>query len=561
MRGRVRQSPAVRFAPTQEVDFAIVGSGAAGAVVARELARNGFTVVVLEQGPYLREQDFKHDELAVYEGHQLTNIPALQPQTFRADPKAKAKPRDFLGYGRVVGGGTVHFTGNYWRFHEIDFEERSRIGPISGTGFDDWPIRYSDLEPYYTKVDWEIGVSGDAAASPFEPPRSRPYPVPALPIKPSGVLAEVAARKLGWHAAPAPMAILSRPHRGRRACQHCGFCESFGCEWGAKSSTLVTMIPEAERTGRCEIRPNSYVRRVQTDARGRVTGVVYFDAAKREVMQRAKAVVLCANGAETPRLLLMSKSNLFPNGLANSSGLVGKYLTFNGGSFAGGLFAHEINGHKSVQVSRYIQDFYRLDRKHGLIGGGGIDTRFDFYPVSFAMFGLPIEGPQWGLEYKRMLREYFTRSMYVLSHTTQLPMESNSVSLDPDVNDAWGLPAIRTTFAEHPNDMKLYRFFQDRGLELLQAAGAKKTWEFPLDAPYAVHLLGTCRMGNDPKRSVVDRFHRAHDVPNLFMVDGSSFVTSGTGQPTMTIQALAFRAADEITRLARRGEIDRRSSR
>lgn len=188
-----------------------------------------------------------------------------------------------------------------------------------------------------------------------------------------------------------------------------------------------------------------------------------------------------------------------------------------------------------------------------------MDTRFDFYPVSFAMYGLPIEGPQWGLEYKRMLREYFTRSMYVLSHTTQLPLESNSVSLDPDVKDAWGLPAIRTTFAEHPNDMKLYRFFQDRGLELLQAAGAKKTWEFPLDAPYAVHLLGTCRMGNDPKRSVVDRFHRAHDVPNLFMVDGSSFVTSGTGQPTMTIQALAFRAADEITRIARRGDIQRRT--
>jgi choline dehydrogenase-like flavoprotein len=559
MSRHVRQAPGIRYAPSQEVDFAIVGSGAAGAVMARELSRNGFSVVVLEQGPYLREQDFKHDEIAISQLHHLTNIPSLQPQTFRTSEHAKAEPRDFLGYGRVVGGGTVHFTANYWRFHEIDFDERSRIGPIAGTGFDDWPIRYADLEPYYTKVDWEIGVSGDATANPFEPPRSRPYPVPPLPIKSTGVLAEVAARKLGWHAAPAPMAILSQPHRGRRACQHCGFCEGFGCEWGAKSSTLATMIPEAERTGRCEIRPNSFVRRVQTDARGLVTGVVYFDAAKREVMQRAKAVILCANGAETPRLLLMSKSNLFPNGLANSSGLVGKYLTFNGGAFAGGLFEHEINSHKGVQVSRYFQDFYRLDRKHGLIGGGGLDTRFDFYPISFAMYGLPMDGPQWGREYKRMLRDYFTRSMFVLSHTTQLPLESNSVSLDPVMKDAWGLPALRTTFAEHPNDMKLYRFFQDRGIELLEAAGAKTTWEFPLDAPYAVHLLGTCRMGNDPKRSVVDRFHRAHDVANLFLVDGSSFVTSGSGQPTMTIQALAFRAADEITRLARRGDIQRRT--
>lgn len=561
MTRHVRQPVGIRFAPTEEVDFAIVGSGAAGAVVARELARNGFKVVVLEQGPYLREKDFKHDELAVVQGHQLTNIPSLQPQTFRASEQENAKSRDFVGYGRVVGGGTVHFTANYWRFHEVDFDERSRIGPVAGTGFDDWPIRYNDLEPYYTKVDWEIGVSGDAGSNPFDPPRSRPYPVPALPIKPSGVLAEVAARKLGWHAAPAPMAILSRPHRGRQPCQHCGFCESFGCEWGAKSSTLATMIPEAERTGRCEIRPNSYVRRVQTDARGVVTGVVYFDAAKREIMQRARAVILCANGAETPRLLLLSKSNRFPNGLANSSGLVGKYLMFNGGSFVGGLFDQAINGHKSVQVSRYIQDFYRLDEKHGLIGGGGMDTRFDFYPISFAMFGLPVDGPQWGLEYKRMLREYFTRSMYVLSHTTQLPVESNSISLDPVVKDAWGLPAIRTTFAEHGNDMKLYQFFLDRSSELLEAAGATTTWPFPLDAPYAVHLLGTCRMGNDPKRSVVDRFHRAHDVPNLFLVDGSSFVTSGSGQPTMTIQALAFRAADEITRLARRGEIGRRVTR
>jgi choline dehydrogenase-like flavoprotein len=300
---------------------------------------------------------------------------------------------------------------------------------------------------------------------------------------------------------------------------------------------------------------------VQTDARGLVTGVVYFDAEKREVMQRAKAVVLCANGAETPRLLLMSASNRFPNGLANSSGVVGKYLMFNGGSFAGGLFDHEVNGHKSVQVSRYLQDFYRLDSKHGIVGGGGIDTRFDWYPISFAMDGLPPDAPRWGARYKRMLREYFTRSMFALSHTTQLPQESNSITLDPKLKDTWGMPAIRTTFAEHPNDMRLYRFFLDRSLELLEAAGAKRTWAYPLDAPYAVHLLGTCRMGNDPRTSVVDRFHRAHDVPNLFIVDGSSFVTSGTGQPTQTIQALAFRAADAITRLARRGEITRPGTR
>lgn len=437
MTGRVRQSSSVRYAPTDEVDFVIVGSGAAGSVMARELARNGCRVVVLEQGPYLRESDFKHDEVSVILDHQLTNHPAVSPQTFRKTAREKAERRDYLSYGRVVGGGTVHFTANYWRFHEVDFEEKTRYGPIAGTGLDDWPIRYADLEPYYTKVEWEIGVSGLAGANPFDPPRSKPYPLPPLPIKPSGVLTEVAARKLGWHAAPAPMAVLSRPYRGRPGCQHCGFCESFGCEWKAKSSALATMIPAAERTGRCEIRPLSYVRRVQTDARGLITGVVYFDAAKREIMQRAKAVILCANGAETPRLLFNSASNLFPNGLANSSGLVGKYLMSNGGAFVGGLFDHEVNGHKGVQVSRYMQDFYRLDKRHGIYGGGGIDTRFDWYPVTFALDALPMDGPRWGAEYKRMLREYYTRSMFALAHTTQLPQESNTITLDPQLTDAW----------------------------------------------------------------------------------------------------------------------------
>ena len=554
----VRQSPSARYAPTDEVDFVIVGAGAAGGVMARELATNGFRVVVLEQGPYLRETDFKHDELASFQRHQLTNDFTQQPQTFRKSAADKAERRDYLAYGRMVGGGSVHFTANYWRFHEVDFEERSRNGSVADASIEDWPIRYADLEPYYTKVEWEVGVSGLAGANPFDPPRSKGYPLPPLPVKPSGVLFEVAARKLGWHAAPAPMAVLSQPYRGRPACQHCGFCESFGCEWKAKSSALATVIPEAERTGRCEIRPNSYVRRIQTNNSARVTGVVYFDGAKREVMQRAKAVVVCANGAETPRLLLMSASNQFPNGLANSSGAVGKYLMFNGGAFAGGLYEHEVNGHKSVQVSRYMQDFYRLDKKYGLAGGGGIDTRFDWYPVGFAMDALPSDGPRWGAEYKRMLREYYTRSMYALAHTTSLPQETSTITLDPELEDAWGLPAIRTTFTEHPNDVKLYEFFLERCVELLDAAGAKRTWKFGLDAPWQVHLLGTCRMGNDPKASVVDKFHRAHDVANLFIVDGSSFVTSGTGQPTMTIQALAFRAAEAITGMAKRGEISRR---
>jgi choline dehydrogenase-like flavoprotein len=537
-------------------DFLVVGAGAAGGVVAKELATAGFRVVVLEQGPWLHERDFRHDEIWINRQHGLTNDHARQPNTRRTTEAEQAALQPTVSYGRMVGGGSVHFTGNYWRFHELDFAERSRTGPVPGAALDDWPISYAELEPYYTKAEWELGVSGRAGLNPKEPPRSRPYPLPPLPVKPFGVLAERAARKLGWTAWPAPMAILSEPYGGRAGCVQCGFCEGFGCEMQAKSSSLVTVIPAAVRTGRCEIRPESYVRKIETDRRGRAVGAVYFDRRGREHLQRARAVVVCANGAETPRLLLMSKSNRFPDGLANSSGLVGRYLMYNGGAFAGGRFDHEINGYRGVHVSRVIQDFYELDPKLGIAGGGGIDTRFDFTPIGFALDGLPPDTPRWGPGYKQALRRNFTRTMFALAHTTSLPVETNSVSLDPEVKDAWGLPALRVTFQEHANDVRLYRWFMDRNLELLDAAGAVERWEFSLDTYYpAVHLLGTCRMGNDPTRSVVDRSHRAHDVPNLFLVDGSSFVTGGRGQPTCTIQALAYRAGAEITRLARQGAL------
>ncbi len=540
-----------------EVDFVVVGSGAAGGVVAKELAVAGFRVVVLEQGPYLRPPDFTHDEVKIFNESALVNDYKHQPNTFRKTDQEKAQVKPSVIYGRVVGGGTVHFTANYWRLHEIDFVERSRRGPIAGTGFADWPITYADLEPHYTKVEWEIGVSGLAGASPFDPPRSKPYPVPPLPVKSSGVIFERAARKLGWHPYPSPMAVISKPYPGRGACVHCGFCEFFGCEVGAKSSTLASVIPMAERTGRCEIRPNRCVRKIETDARGRATGVTYFDAQRREHFQKARAVVLCANGAETPRLLLMSKSNLFPQGLANSSGLVGKYLMINGFTAAAGVFENPLNDFKSVAVSRVLHDFYSIDPKHGFYGGGGLDARFDATPIGFALGTLPREAPRWGREYKAMLRDYFTRTMFVVGHSTSLPLETNSFSLDPDVKDAWGLPALRMTYRDHPDDLKTMQFFKDRAAELLEAAGARKHWTLwePEEQSFAFHLLGTCRMGNDPKTSVINPDHRTHDVPNLFLCDGSSFVTSGRGQPTLTIQALAYRAAGRIVELAKRGEL------
>jgi choline dehydrogenase-like flavoprotein len=553
-----------KFALNKAVDFVIIGAGGAGGVVAKELSTAGFEIVVLEQGPYIRPEEFVHDELRFRDPYNpphigrevLTNNHALQPNTFRHNENEKAVRQPAVGYGRQVGGGTVHFTANYWRFHEIDFIERSRWGPIAGTGFADWPITYADLEPYYTKAEWELGISGQAGASPFDPPRVKPYPLPPVTVKSSGVLLERGARKLGWHPFPAPMAVLSRPYNGRSACQHCGFCEWFGCEWGAKSSSLATVIPMAEQTGRCEIRPDSYVRRISTDKQRRVDGVHYFDGQRREQFQKAKTVVLCANGAETPRLLLLSQSNLFPQGLANSSGLVGKYLMFDLGAIAQGTFVHPLNDYKSVEVTRIVHDFYDSDPNRGFYGGGGIDARFDYYPIGFALSCLPPDTPRWGAGFKRALEQNFNRTMMVLSHTTALPVETNSITLDPDVKDAWGEPAIRVTYQCPPDDIATMNFFSQRAMELLDAAGAQQKWTFPVESPnIGYHLLGTCRMGTDPTSSVVDREHQSHDVPNLFIVDGSSFVTSGRNQPTCTIQALAYRAADLIAKKAKAGSI------
>jgi choline dehydrogenase-like flavoprotein len=546
-----------RFKPGDTVDFVVVGSGAAGGVVARELAQAGLDVVVLEQGPRFTAADFRHDEFDYWYNNALTNNPAANPQSFRKTAAQAAEPVKevpALIYARMVGGSSNHFTANFWRFHEVDFRERSLLGPIAGTSFADWPIDYAELEPYYTKVEWEVGVSGLAGASPFDPPRSKPYPMPPLPVKSSGVLLERGARKLGLHPFPAPMAIASVPYRGRPACAHCGFCIGFGCEMRAKSSTLYTVIPEAEATGRCEVRSESYVSRVEVDGRDRVTGVSYFDRDRREHFQKARAVVVCANGAETPRLLLMSANARHPDGLANSSGLVGRNLMFNTYAEVGALFEHPLNEYKSVQVTRIVHDFYDTDPKRGFYGGGGLDGRIGPAPIGWSLFSTPPDRA-WGPEFKKLL-EAMPRAMVVATHGTSLPLESNRVDLDPALKDAWGLPAIRVTYKDHPDDLANSRFLQDRAAEIMAAAGALETWKMPVvESTIGVHLLGTCRMGDDPRTSVVDRHHRAHDVPNLFICDGSSFVTGGRGQPTMTIQALAFRAGEHIARLAKRGEV------
>jgi choline dehydrogenase-like flavoprotein len=542
------------FSPSDTVDFVIVGSGAAGGIMAKELSVAGFSVVVLEQGPRLTEAQFDHDEFGAFMQGKNANNPALHPQTFRRTASAQAERAFTLIYGKLVGGSNAHFTANFWRMRPSDFNEASRVGSVAGTALVDWPISYEELEPYYTKAEWELGVSGEPG--PFDPPRSRPYPMPPLPVKSSGVLFEKGARALGLHPQVSPMAINSQSYNGRPPCQHCGFCTFFMCEYRAKSTSMVTVLPIAEATGRCEIRPNCYVAKIETDRDGKVIGAAYFDAKKQLQLQRAKAVVLCANGAETPRLLLNSSSPRFPDGLANSSGAVGKHLMFNTYSGVNAQFERPLNEFKSVQNTRMLFDYYETDPKRGFYGGGGIDARFGKYPITFALGGLPPGAPTWGEGFARALAEQFTRSMFFGTHGTSLPLDTNNITLDPTVKDDWGLPAMRVTYNDHPDDLKCAEFLVGRARQIAEAAGAARAWPETIGPQtMAVHLLGTCRMGNDPRTSVVDRFHRAHDVRNLFICDGSSMVTSSRGQPTETISALAFRAGEHIAAFARRGEI------
>jgi len=548
------------FPTREEVDFVVIGSGAAGGIMAKELSTAGHSVVVLEQGPHLQAADFKHDEWGYDHNFELTwGGPQGHPQTFRKSEQDVAQERDQVcGYAHNVGGSSMHFSGNFWRFRPIDFMEASVRGTVAGTNFSDWPISYEDLEPYYTKVDWEIGVSG--LQGPWDPPRSREYPCPPMPIKGPDVLLERAAKGMGLNPYPAPVAILSQAHNGRPGCIHCGFCNGFGCEVNAKSSSLVAMMPLALDSGNCELRTHATVFRIETNEQGRATEVLYYDAEGNEQSQRTRAVVLCANGAETPRLLLLSESSRFPDGLANSSGFVGRNLMFNGYTSVMGLFDEPVNGYKSIPATRVVHDFYELDPALGFYGGGGIDARHPSRgtPMGFAlMSGAVFGGPAWGSEYKRNLAYQFSHVAAFDGHTTSLPLDSNNITLDENVQDKWGRPAIRCTYMDHPDDLSTMQWFLNKSTELMEAAGASNVVGFyPEEGQEGnVHLLGTCRMGHDPAASVIDPFHRTHDVPNLFLCDGSSLVTSGRGQPTMTIMALAFRAADYINQAAQRNEI------
>ncbi len=561
----------------KKVNAVVVGSGAGGGVVAKELSEAGLTVVLLERGRHYKMQDARHDVLR----SQYDNTGPLgfgpdiksNPRTFRLTPDEPARliyPNQG-SYGRTdaaVGGGTVAYGCMSWRFVEKDFQMKTLYGTPPGTTVEDWPITYSELEPHYTKAEWEIGISGQAGANPFDPPRSKPYPLPPLPFDRQDRVFIRGAKKLGLHPFPLPVAILSQPYDGRPGCIHCIYCERFQCEVNAKSGMHATMIPKALATGHAELRAECMAREAVVDSQGRARGVIYFGPDKKLYEQPTDLVIVCCNATESPRLLLNSKSRLFPAGLANRTDQVGRHIMdHTGGGGAMGYFEDEIFEPTGPGFTAAVADY--VHRNGAVLGGAVITTLAEYHqPLHFARNGSQRLGHRpWGKAAKDFVRKYFRRNLALYSPGQGMPTDTNRVDLDPTVRDAWGIPVVRVTHRVHPLDVRSSAFLDNKCIEILRAAGANEellpkpmTEEEVEEATKHInwgglgeHQVGGCRMGNDPKTSVLNKFCQAHDVDNLFVVDGSCFPTIGGFNPCLTIQANAFRVGDYVTREWRGG--------
>ena len=529
------------------VAVCIIGAGASGAAAAKVLTERGINVVALEKGPWRTRETFGGDELANINRYNLWPDPLLNPRTVRTSADEEPIVDLFCPVPQMVGGGTVHWQGWLPRFTEDDFRIRTVAGEVPGTTLADWPITYAELEQYYTQVEWAFGVSGQAGANAFEGPRSRGYPCPPLPVSRYAEKFHLGCSRLGWNSFPTPQAALSRPFNGRPATVISAFAQQHGDPTGTRSSALNVFVPDALKTGRYDLRPESYVREITVDGQGRARGAVYEDAEGDVLEQEADVIILACGAVETARLLLLSRSGRFPNGLANGSDLVGRNVTFHEYSAAVGVFDDPIYawaGGGYVSASSF--QFYGHDDARGHVSGGHIAAAGVGIPLPIN-WSLPGR-PAWGAEAKRIDRAYFNHSMAVAMVVHDMPQHENRVDLDERVTDAWGLPVARITLKPHPNDLAQGRFLIDRNAEILEAAGATQIHKVYIErvTGNCSHQHGTTRMGNDPDSSVLDRWCRAHEVDNLYVVDGGPFPTATGANPTLTIMANAWRVAEHI---------------
>lgn len=537
----------------------VIGAGAGGGVVAKQLATAGMNVVLLERGKWYTAADCRKDDLRNQRTTLLGNA---------FGPEDEGNPRvvvDLNGRERVVlpseggysnnaacvGGGTLSYGAMAWRFLEKDFRMRSTYGAPEGSTLEDWPVSYDDLEPYYEKAEWEIGVSGDDTNNIFKAPRRKPLPMPPVKVNREFEILEPAAKRLGLHPFHIPMLRNSVPYNGRGACMQCRWCVGFACEVDAKCGTQNTVIPAALATGNCALRTGAMVSQITVDDHGRANGVEYFDSNDDRHHQPADLVVVSCCAVESARLLLNSKSRLFPHGIGNRFDWVGRNLQGHTYTGAIGLFEHDLYDDVGPGASIAICDYNHGNP--GLRGGAMLANEFIRLPIQFLGM-LPPGSPRWGKEHKDLVRSLYRRTIAVQGPTQEMPNFESRVQVDPKVKDRWGIPVARLSGDKHPHTIEIGRAMCDKAEAWLKEGGAIRTWKkLPgRGTSGGQHQAGTCRMGNDPKISVVNRHCQVHDCDNVFVVDGSVHVTNGGFNPVLTILALGYWASDYMVRHWRR---------
>ncbi len=502
----------------------IIGSGAGGGTLGNELAQKGIDVVILEAGGRYEYDDFVNDEW-----DSFAQLAWKDMRTTSGDWRvAKDFPNLPAWIVKAVGGTTTHWAGASLRLQEHEFKTLTTYGKVEGANLLDWPVTLAELEPYYAKAEDKMGVT-------------RTNDIPGLPGNNNFKVLKAGADKLGYKEChTGRMAINSQPRDDRNSCQQTGFCFQ-GCKWGAKWSTLYTEIPKGEATGHLEVRPNAMVIKINHDASGKVTGVVYADKDGKLQEQKARIVAVAGNSIESPRLLLNSESSKFAHGLANSSGQVGRnYMRHTTGSVYA-IFDKPVHMYRGTTMAGIVRDEARNDPSRGFVGGYELETLSLGLPFMAAF----LNPGGWGRSFTTALDHYdHMAGLWIVGE--DMPRAENRVTLHASEKDTHGMPVANVNFDDHPNDTAMRNHAYKQGAALYDAVGATRVFPTP---PYpSTHNLGTNRMSEKPEDGVVNRHGQTHDIKNLFVSDGSQFTTGGAENPTLTIVTLAIRQADYIAK-------------
>ena len=551
-------------------DVVIVGMGAAGGVAALPLAEAGLNVVGLEAGTWLDQRDFAPDEIR----NNYRDWPMLVKKTEQERPTSRAtsatRANQIGGHPMMnaVGGTTLHYWAQSWRLNPWDFrvvsETTRRYGSSripAGTTVEDWPFGYDELEPYYDRVEREVGISGqagnvrgdiDSRGNRFEGPRERDFPMPPLRWTAFHDRMADSARSLGWNPFPGPAAVNSQRYEDRPGCGYHGFCDKGGCPINAKNATHITTIPKALDTGNLKVVTRAHVTTLEVGSDGCVTGVNYV-VGSNEYFQPAKVVLIASYTYENVRLLLLSKSRAYPDGLSNNHGQVGRhYLSHHQGAAVSALFPYDLKAWYGLPAQGVAVDDWADDNfDHtdlDFIGGGNLWAMSDRRPISAASMSTYGRGRNWGSAWKRFIHENSDRSHRAYIQKTTLPYEDNYLDLDPQVTDPLGLPVIRITGQFKKNELAIAVFMQDKMEDWYREAGAIEVTRGGLGNTMgaSTHAYGGTRMGDDAETNVVDRWGFSHEAPNLGVLGASVMGTSGARNPTLTSQALSWRTAAHL---------------